>query len=71
MKRKVKAKQEKFKTLTESRIEEEVEFNKVPYKTAKKEAKKAVAEQRTMLMRCYIRSLTLGEGRMRARAREG
>ena len=43
MKGKVKAKQEKFKALIESRTEEEIEFNKVQYKTAKKEAKKAVA----------------------------
>jgi len=35
-------KQEKFKALMESRTEEEVEFNKVQYKTAKREAKKAV-----------------------------
>jgi len=39
----VKAKQEKFKALMESRTEEEVESNKVQYKTARKEAKKAVA----------------------------
>jgi len=39
----VKAKQEKFKALMESRTDEEVEFNKEQYKTAKKEAKKAVA----------------------------
>jgi len=43
VKGKVKAKQEKFKALTESRADEELEFNKVQYKTAKKEAKKAVA----------------------------
>jgi len=43
VKGKVKVKQEKFKTLMESRTEEEVEFNKVQYKTAKKEAKKSVA----------------------------
>jgi len=38
----VKAKQEKFKALMESRTEEEVEFNKVQYRNAKKEAKRAV-----------------------------
>ena len=43
VKGKVKVKQEKFKALMESRTEEEVEFNKVQYKTTKKEAKKAVA----------------------------
>ena len=43
MKGKVKAKQEKFKTLMESRTEDEIEFNKVQYKNAKKETKKAVA----------------------------
>ena len=43
VKRKVKAKQEKFKALMESRTEEEVESNRVQYKTARKEAKKAVA----------------------------
>ena len=43
VKGKVKAKQEKFKALMESRTDEEVEFNKAQYKTAKKEAKKAVA----------------------------
>jgi len=43
VKGKVKAKQEKFKALMDSRTEEEVEFNKVQYKNAKKEAKKAVA----------------------------
>jgi len=42
VKGKVKAKQEKFKALMESRTDEELEFNKVHYKTAKKEAKKAV-----------------------------
>ena len=43
VKGKVKAKQVKFKALMESRTDEELEFNKVQYKTAKKEAKKAVA----------------------------
>jgi len=43
VKGKVKVKQEKFKALMESRTEEEVEFNKVQYKTAKKEAKKSMA----------------------------
>jgi len=42
VKGKVKAKQEMFKALMESRTEEEVEFNKVQYKIAKKEAKKAM-----------------------------
>jgi len=40
---KVKAKQEKFKALMESRTKEEVKFNKVQYRNAKKEAKKAMA----------------------------
>ena len=40
VKGKVKAKQEKFKALMESRIEEEVEFNKMQYKTAKKRQRK-------------------------------
>jgi len=43
VKGKVKAKQEKFKALVESRTEEEAEFNKVQYRNAKKEAKRAVA----------------------------
>jgi len=43
VKGKVKAKQEKYRALIESRTEEKVEFNKVQYKTAKEEAKKAVA----------------------------
>jgi len=43
VKGKVKAKQEKFKALMESRTEEEVEFNRVQYRNTKKEAKKAVA----------------------------
>jgi len=43
VKGKVKAKQEKSKALMESRTDEEVEFNKVQYKIANKEAKKAVA----------------------------
>jgi len=43
VKGKVKAKHEKFKALMESRTEEKVEFNKVQYKNAKKEAKKAMA----------------------------
>ena len=42
MKGKIKAKQEKFKALMDSRTEEEVEFNKVQYRNAKKDAKKAV-----------------------------
>jgi len=37
--RKVKAKQEKYKALIENRTDEEVEFNRVQYKIAKKEAK--------------------------------
>jgi len=40
VKGKVKANQEKFKALMESRTEEEVEFNKVLYKTAKKRQRK-------------------------------
>jgi len=40
VKGKVKAKQEKFKALMESRTDEELQFNKVQYKTVKKEAKK-------------------------------
>ena len=43
VKGKVKAKQEKFKALMDSRTEEEVEAQKVQYKIAKKEAKRAVA----------------------------
>jgi len=43
VKEKVKAKQEKLKALMDSRTEEEVEFNKVQYRNAKNEAKKAVA----------------------------
>jgi len=43
VKGKVKVKQEKFKALMERRTNNEVEFNKVQYKTAKKEVKKAVA----------------------------
>jgi len=43
VKGKVKAEQEKFKALMESITDEELEFNKVQYKAAKKEAKKAVA----------------------------
>ena len=39
----MKAKQEKLKALMESMTKEEVDFNKVLYKTVKKEAKKAVA----------------------------
>jgi len=42
VKGKVKEKQEKFKALMESRTEQEEQFNKVQYKIAKKEAKKAV-----------------------------
>ena len=41
VKGKVKAKQEKYKALIESRTGDEVEFNKAQYKTAKKEAKRA------------------------------
>ena len=40
VKGKVKAKQEKYKAFMESGTEEEIEFNKVQYKTAKKEANK-------------------------------
>jgi len=43
VKGKVKVKQGKFKALMESRTEEEVKFNKVQYKTVKKEAKKVMA----------------------------
>jgi len=43
VKGKVKVKQEKYKALINSRTNEEVEFNRVPYKIAKKEAKIAVA----------------------------
>jgi len=42
VKKKVKAKQEKYKTLVGSRIEEEREVNKVQYRNAKREAKKAM-----------------------------
>ena len=44
----MRVKQEKFKALMESRTEEVVEFNKVKYKTAKKEAKKAVAVEQCL-----------------------
>jgi len=40
--RKVKAKQVKFKALMDSRTDEGLESNKVQYKTAKKEARKAM-----------------------------
>ena len=43
VKGKVEAKQEQFKALMESRTKEEVEARKVPYRIAKKEAKRAVA----------------------------
>ena len=43
VKGKVKAKQEKYKTLIGSRTEEKKEVNRVQYRFAKKEAKKAVA----------------------------
>jgi len=43
VKGKVKAKQERYKALLDSRTNEEIEFNKVQYKIVKKEAKKAMA----------------------------
>jgi len=66
VKGKVKAKQEKFKALMKGRTDEEVEFNKVQYKTAKRRQRKLWRWQRTMLMRGYIRDLTLRDGRMRS-----
>jgi len=43
VKGKVKAKQEKYKALVGNRTDEEKEVNRVQYKIAKKEAKKAMA----------------------------
>ena len=61
----MKAKQEKYKVLMESRTEDEVEFNKVQYKTAKKEAKRAVAVAKSNAYESYIKDLILRKGRMR------
>ena len=61
MKGKVKAKQKKFKVLMESRTEEEVEFNTVQYRNAKKEAKKAMAiAENNAYERLYHRINTKG-----------
>jgi len=66
VKRKVKAKQEKFKALMENRTDEEVEFNKVQYKTAKKEAKKAIAVAKNNAYERSYQKLNTKEGRMRS-----
>ena len=75
VKGKVKAKQEKYKVLMESRTEDEVEFNKVQYKTAKKEAKRAVAVAKSNAYERLYQRLNSKEGENEvfrlARAREG
>ena len=65
VKGKVKAKQEKFKALMESGTEEEVEFNKVQYKNAKKEAKRAVAIAKNNAYERLYQKLNSRGGRMR------
>jgi len=62
VKGKVKVKQEKYKALIESRIEKEVEFNKVQYKTAKKEAKKPVAVAKSIAYDWLYQRLNSKEG---------
>ena len=74
VKGKVKAKQEKYKDLMASRTEEEVEFNKVQYKTAKMEAKKVVAIAKNQAYESLYQKLNSKEGENEvfklARARE-
>jgi len=50
----------------ESRTEEELEFNKVQYKNAKKEAKKAVAVAKNNAYERLFHNLALREERMRS-----
>ena len=50
----------------ESRTDGEVEFNKVQYKTAKKEAKKAVTVAKNNAYETYIRDLMLREEKRRS-----
>ena len=75
VKGKVKVKQEKYKALIESRTEDEVEFNKVQYKTAQKEAKRAVAVAKSNAYERLYQRLNSKEGENEvfrlARAREG
>ena len=61
----MKAKQEKFKALMDSRTEEKVEFNKVQYRNAKKEAKKAIAVVKNNAYERLYQKLN-SEGRMRS-----
>ena len=54
MKGKVKAKQEKFKALMDSRTDEELESNKVQYKTAKKGGKESCGSSKEQCLRVVI-----------------
>ena len=63
---KVKAKQEKYKALIDSRTEEEKDVNRVQYRIAKKEAKKAVAVAKSNAYEKLYQDLILRKVRTRS-----